>query len=259
MTCRGKTDGGGAQAHAMMSTIAFADYMGVGYVHTPFSSVEHNDEGRDDWASSWERFLNLGMDEVSRESVREMPVVALRKLKHWKRRENMLVEVPFCHDFTDVFPETYRRIQPRLRAKYWAADKSAYDPLYVSGKKSIAVHIRRGDVSNSENAKRFTDNSEVLKRLERIISEMDEPRERLDIRVYSQGDESDFREFARMGASLHINEDVFSTLHALVCADVLVMSKSSMSYVAGVLSEGVVVYEPFWHAPLPGWIVSGTE
>jgi hypothetical protein len=32
------------------------------------------------------------------------------------------------------------------------------------------------------------------------------------------------------------------------------MAKSSFSYVAGLLNEGIVVYEPFWHQPLTRWV-----
>jgi hypothetical protein len=39
----------------------------------------------------------------------------------------------------------------------------------------------------------------------------------------------------------------------MVLADILVTGASSFSYTAGLLSEGIVYYIPFWHAPLPHW------
>src|SRR5262249_20717441 len=52
-----------------------------------------------------------------------------------------------------------------------------------------------------------------------------------------------------------INEPAVDCLRKLATADILVMSKSSFSYVAGILSPtGIVLYYPFWHSALPSWI-----
>ncbi len=256
ITCSGKVDGGGAQAHAIMSTMVFAEEMGLQYAHTPFVEIEHNSEDIKDWVCDWEVFLNLGLDEVSAKELIDSGIQKrpIRSLKSWKRKRKTLFEVPFSHEYTDCFPRSYLSLRKRLRMKYWATDKKSFDPRYNQEKISIAVHIRRGDVSNKVNSKRFTGNAEIVLKLKKILSGIGKSRELVEIRIYSQGDKADFQEFLELNASLHIDEDVFSTVHALVCADVLVMSKSSMSYIAGILSEGLVIYEPFWHQPLPQWL-----
>ena len=58
----------------------------------------------------------------------------------------------------------------------------------------------------------------------------------------------------RQDIILHLNESVEDTFTAMVLADILVTSRSSFSYTAAILSEGIVYYMPFWHPPLPGWI-----
>jgi hypothetical protein len=58
---------------------------------------------------------------------------------------------------------------------------------------------------------------------------------------------------------MHLNGDVFECLHSLITADILVMAKSSFSYTAALLSRGIVIYSPFWHAPLQQWIVAGRD
>jgi hypothetical protein len=47
-------------------------------------------------------------------------------------------------------------------------------------------------------------------------------------------------------------EDAFN---GLVFADALVTSASSFSYVAAMLTDGVVYYKHFWHKPSMKWIV----
>jgi hypothetical protein len=54
-----------------------------------------------------------------------------------------------------------------------------------------------------------------------------------------------------------INGDPIEALEAMATADLLMMSRSSFSYVAAILNaEGIVIYHPFWHSPLPEWIVA---
>jgi hypothetical protein len=49
--------------------------------------------------------------------------------------------------------------------------------------------------------------------------------------------------------------DSITSLCMMIEADVLVMSKSSFSFVAGVLNRsGLVVYQDFWHQPLSRWL-----
>jgi len=54
---------------------------------------------------------------------------------------------------------------------------------------------------------------------------------------------------------LHADESIEDTFTGLVLANALVISPSSFSYAAAILSEGDVYYQRFWHPPLPGWKV----
>jgi hypothetical protein len=57
--------------------------------------------------------------------------------------------------------------------------------------------------------------------------------------------------------SLHryINGNPLDSFIRMMNADVLVISKSSFSYLAGLLStSSVVVYNNFEHPPMPGWL-----
>jgi len=57
---------------------------------------------------------------------------------------------------------------------------------------------------------------------------------------------------------LFVNEDTIECLRKLATADILVMSRSSFSYVGAVLNRnGVVLYHPFWHGGPSSWIPVG--
>jgi hypothetical protein len=72
--------------------------------------------------------------------------------------------------------------------------------------------------------------------------------------IYSEGSESEFECFKNPNTVLHLNEDVKTTFIGLIVSDVLVQSKSSFSYVAGLLTQGIVYHIPFWHPPMSKWI-----
>jgi hypothetical protein len=54
----------------------------------------------------------------------------------------------------------------------------------------------------------------------------------------------------------HLNEDTISTLYQLSTADVLVISRSSFSFLAAMLNRhGMVLYHPLWHACPSSWLI----
>jgi hypothetical protein len=65
---------------------------------------------------------------------------------------------------------------------------------------------------------------------------------------------SDYDEFDKEGLCFHLNENMFDTFTGLVAADILVTSRSSFSYTAAILSDGIIYYQPFWHPPGEKWI-----
>ena len=96
-----------------------------------------------------------------------------------------------------------------------------------------------------------------LRVLEQVRSALDDSRVPHEMHVYSQGRREDFVAFERRGDTVHLDDDPFAAFHNLVCADVLIMARSSFSYTAALLRKGVKIYEPFWHKPLSEWIPVG--
>jgi hypothetical protein len=54
---------------------------------------------------------------------------------------------------------------------------------------------------------------------------------------------------------MHLDESVEAAFSGLVFADALITSASSFSYVAAMLTDGVVYYKKFWHKPSMKWII----
>jgi hypothetical protein len=254
ITCRGKEDGGGAQVQAL----AFAAVSGLRYVHSPFQNIAHGG-GNADWARRWEDFFNLGDREaaIDESGDRIVPLKQFLADRSLWRESGIIIARSHFHDFADREPDSYRAILPALRRKYALSDKSHLQHHTLPGGIVIAIHLRRGDVG-PEMADRYSRDETSLRTIEaaRDICAARAPT-RLDL--YSEGEVASFRRFADAGCELHLDENAFVTLDNLTRADVLVMAKSSFSYVPALLGDSVKLYEKFWHAPMSDWIVRGPD
>lgn len=255
ITCTGKIDGIGAQVQAVLSTILFAREFGLIYVHTPFKEIEHNAD-KQDAARKWESFLGLGQGEVSIDTLRleQLNVVRVDSPRKIRNRKNTLYIIHHCHEFADEFPNCYLKLKKQILQKHKSAQRNSCKLHQQVGRINIALHIRRGDVS-AASADRFTDNRYYHKILTELRSVLDSLRLNSSIHLYSQGEVEDFLEFDEFNLYYHLDECPFETFHNLIEADVLVMSKSSFSYSAALLSNSIKLYQPFWHKPLKNWIV----
>lgn len=238
LTCTGKTDGGGAQVQAVMSAILLSKKLGIPYFHTAFASVEHG-ENPSEFALRWEQAFNLGKAFAPPPAT--IPQVKALDLQPRDRRRPIILSQEHYHGYADKEPDQYADIIKQLRPNL------ALPTPVKTAERQIAVHIRRGDVES--NSQRFTPNEAILTTLQQLKSKYQDA----NIHIYSEGDSQDFGDFA--GCALHLNQDIFETIAALISADILLMAKSSLSYVAAVFSTGKIYYTPFWHSPMSRWAI----
>jgi hypothetical protein len=92
-----------------------------------------------------------------------------------------------------------------------------------------------------------------------VKSLLDDCGQRCRVSLHSQGAAVDFAGLEALGAQLCLDVDAVWTMRQLIEADILIMSKSSFSYVAALVSDGIKLYEPFWHSPLSAWIERGSD
>ncbi len=253
----GKDDGAGSQAQAAMSALCFAESFGLTYVHRPFATIEHAEGPMSDWVRQCEHYFNLG---AGARMLAECPgpIVPLDQLlmapHQWP--DTAIVAAPHYLHYCNQDAQAWERVRPLLRDMFWR-NKQASE----SGGFTIALHIRRGDVSADNKARRnFTPNATFIRTLESILEAVSS-RVAGDVRIelFSQGDPAIFADFARLGCTLRLDEPALVTHRALVAADVLIMSKGAFSYTAGVLNAGITLYDPQKYRPLDDWIVRAAD
>ncbi|MCP4328168.1 MAG: hypothetical protein GY791_07005 [Alphaproteobacteria bacterium] len=251
---RDRVDGAGAQIHGIMSAILFARAFGFIYLHRPFGHIDHGDDDPH-YAKAWEDFMGLGRGEVRATEVdrSSLTVRDVEKIHRVRSRRNTLYTVPHCHKFGDWRPELYATFRSVFRDKYYASEKPPQMPN--DGRLRVAVHVRRGDVSEVlQTSDRYASNEDMARILSSVTASLEESNLPHRVEIHSQGLHEDFEGLPVARENMFLDDDPRRTFHALVTADVLVMSKSSFSYAAAVMNTGAVIYVPFWHAPLPNWI-----
>src|SRR5262249_45593223 len=141
----------------------------------------------------------------------------------------------------EVFNITYKQ----FREKYYSNKAPRINPFLIVG-----VHVRRGDISKSNNPDKWTDLTIISTTISKIINVLDKRALKYRIRLFSEGSYSEFSELESLGVELYLNADPLWTMRELIEADILVMAKSFFSYVAAIISDGIKLYEPFDSPPL---------
>ena len=130
-------------------------------------------------------------------------------------------------------------------------------PEYNNDKPNIAIHIRRGDVNSKQNSDRFV----PLEKYYTIIENLNKQHNNAIFYIFTEitDDKEEFDLFIKTISEkgIHIkimaDLDLLTTIEYMIKADVLVMSKSALSYVAALYNNNKVLYINFWHNKLPHW------
>ncbi len=205
--------------------------------------MSHAEGSSEDWARRWEAFLNLGDGETP--VAEDAEFVSLADLSQdpgaYAGRPIVIAEHVFGLPGEDGI-RIRDALRSDLRAKYWRSPKVAI-PSHrgPAGGFTIAIHVRRGDVTSARNANRYAPDDVVLRQIERMKQGLTPFGRPLTLNVYSEGKAEDFLRFAEAGCHLHISRDPFETFHNMVTADILLGGYSTFSYVAALLSEGIVL------------------
>lgn len=132
-----------------------------------------------------------------------------------------------------------KEVRNELRQMYWSHPKPEPDTSC-----EVAIHVRAGDVWDGKKIPVWV-----------IADALSHQFDDMKVCVFTEGKVGDFQAFGKLkNVEFKLNNPVDETFHNLVAAPNLVLSKSSFSYSAGVISKWRVHYiQKFWHKMLPSW------
>lgn len=237
-----RDDGGGAQIHGRISTIAFAKHYGFSFVNTAINDVDFP-EG-DDWDDRWNDFFSypgtIDPGDSSPHHSRDLMRMLLYCIfAGASGKVDVLVSIPGAHELTDIRPSLLQNVAPHIRNHFNFEDDFPQE--------QIVVHLRRG--SDITAGVRFEDDKLLEVRLTNLAANQANSR----IRVYTNEPLSKSVSLP-LGTTVDCSSSPFTAMSHMSNAATLLIAKSSMSYVSALANKDGVVYTPeFWHPPLSNW------
>uniref|UniRef100_A0A6C0C5V2 Glycosyltransferase n=1 Tax=viral metagenome TaxID=1070528 RepID=A0A6C0C5V2_9ZZZZ len=224
-TIKGKTDGFGAQYHSIMSGIAYSKFKNYNYIHTPIAKIGNMTSEK---LESLNNFI--GIPSLPNQNNIEIDITV-----------PFSGEAIFSNKPSEYFTNDVIEI---LRKYYYSTSKPVIENI------DIAIHIRRGDVTNGVLKDRYTPNSyynEIIKFLNRKYPNY-------NITILSEGNVNDFNELNGKNISFKLNTSIAETFHSFVSAKILITAKSSFSYCAAILNSNEIYYMDWsTFSPLKNW------
>ncbi|MCR5727937.1 MAG: alpha-1,2-fucosyltransferase [Lachnospiraceae bacterium] len=153
-----------------------------------------------------------------------------------------------------------------MRRKFWESSKRRNDRLlYNKGEISVAVHIRRGDVSegikkgNEKLKKRWLDEDYYISLMGKILGFGST--DNIRFYIFSEGNKEDFSKINMFNGDVEFCLDmspIDSFIH-MCRADLLIVGLSSFSYDPGLINKSLkIASDRFWN-PYPDngeWIIA---
>jgi hypothetical protein len=240
-------DGFGSQYQKIIETYIYCKKHNFQFAYKPLDIVEHNYDNDIEFNNKLESLMNLKNNIINVE-------------------ENMNVEVIDMSKFLTIIDDNFEKnIDNYCESEHMEFIKSCFwknkeRNHFNNNKVNVSLHIRRENsydvVIGGAGERATTPNSYYLNIMNVIREKYKDSDKQLLFHIYSQGNIEDFNCFKKNDVTFHINDDLCDTFISLVAADILVMSPSSFSYVAGLISDGEIYYKKFWHGPRKNWIVS---
>jgi hypothetical protein len=258
-------DGLAAQYQRIIGIICIAMHYNIKYVHTKIKHMEHIEncnpkEKNSDlskctylnhiedyfgFAKNFDSVDDYTFDEIVEESHPTHDSIQ----KYINSDQNILMKIYLPYTICEANVTIYTKAMPLLRSMMKSIPLKFYSPNDFN----IAVHVRRGDVSQVHNNNRYASTEQVMD----IINNLRRIYQQGIIYIFTEITEENKNEFDSIlcdNIILKANEDVIDTLNHLINADVLVLGKSSFSYLAGLYNPNIVYNVNFWHTPMPNWI-----
>ena len=233
------SDGFGSQYQHIICCLLLCYRNGFHFAYNSLKIIEHNYDNDPEFLEKMEQLMNIRPHFISKDD----PSLIDAGVTTCDMTAKYVVDKAVDEYATDA-------ALGQIKTMFWAnKDRTT---VFTNGKTNVAVHIRRPNSHDNRLQGADTPDDFFLNAIRRVREE--HPDKDLLFHIYSQGTIENFECYRAEDTIFHIDEDLSTTFIQLVAADILVTSFSSLSYIAGYLSDGIIYYHPFWHPPRSKWI-----
>jgi hypothetical protein len=256
ITITDRDDGFGAQFQHIIFGIIYAEMNNKTYIHKPISKMAHNYENNPNFITEMEEFINIKKHYKTTTETPNVPAVDFWTLYNFITADENLH--PSTKRFNDCLNST--TALEKIKKIFWENKTNPYfDDDQTQNKYintiNVALHIRRPNNQDDRIEGADTPDEYYLNLIDKIRKEHEL---QTIFHIFSQNT-IDRTKYTAEDIILHIDEDIKTTFTSLVAADILIASKSALSYCAGLLTNGKVYFLPFISGLNPSkdsWIIT---
>jgi hypothetical protein len=232
-------DGFGAQYQKIIQTYIYCKMHNLNFLYHPFKEVEHNYDNDDNYINKLENLINLKDNIQNIENHLNVNFLDYNLVI----RDYVENNIDKCCESEDM---------NFIKKCFWENKSTNF---FNNNKINTAIHIRRDNICDRGDAgsRTTTPNSYYLNIMNDIREKYKDKDKELLFHIYSQGDLDLFKDLENSDVTFYLNHDIVETFIGMVSANILVISPSSFSYIAALLSDGEIYYKPFWHNPKNNW------
>ena len=238
-------DGFGSQYQKIIETYIYCKKKNLQFAYKPLNSVEHNYDNDIEFNNKLENLMNLKNNIINVEK-------NMANVEGLDYIRNNIMNF-FEENIDDCCESEHMDF---IKKCFWQNKERNFFDI---NKLNIAVHIRRENKQDilvgGAGPRATTPNTYYLKIMNSIREKYKDSNKELLFHIYSQGDMTQFEELVKDDVKFYLNYDIIKSFTGMVSADILVISPSSLSYVAAMISDGEVYYKRFWHNPRKNWII----
>jgi len=255
ITITDRDDGFGAQFQHIIFGMIYAEMNNKTYIHKPISRIAHNYENEPNFINEIEEFINIKNHYKTTIQEPHVQVIDFWTLYNFITADENLqpsnTRFNYCLNKTNALE--------KIKTIFWENKTNPYESQDTTI--NVAVHIRRPNDQDDRIEGADTPDEYYLNIMNQIRNEYkkENPQEKkLLFHIFSQKT-LDKTKYDREDIILHIDEDIKKTFTSLVAADILIASKSALSYCAGLLSNSKVYFLPFTSSLNPtkdSWILT---
>lgn len=231
-------DGFGGQYQRIIQAYIYCKVHNLNFLYDKFDKVEHNYENDLEYNNKLENLINLKNNIPNLETNISYERLVNRGVsQYFEANIDMCCENEHLEFIKNCFWEN--------------KNKNFFD----NDKFNVAIQIRRENLHDKGQAgeRATTPNQYYLNIMDSIRDKYKD--KNILFHIYSQGKIQDFINLSGPDVYYHLNENIFDTFIGMVASNVLVISPSSFSYIAALISDGEIYYKRFWHGPRKNWIV----
>lgn len=227
-------DGFGSQYQLIICTILYSYRYDYTYLFNPIDKIHHNYNDDPHFCDNINEFMNL--------------TYKYQKFENTMEAHKCHANIKYTID-NDIDGYVTEEALAPIKECFW---QNKNRNVFNNNRLNVVIHIRRPNNHDNRETGTNTPDDYYLTLIQKIRREHNEKNPLFHI--HSQGNTELFKIYENEDTIIKLDTDLRVSFTEMVASDILIMSASSLSYIAGYLCEGIVYYMPFWHNPRKHWI-----